>query len=328
MQKWNSEDPSQQILPDFESYFPDKDVYALDTRNGEVYVTRPDLREPPPWMSRYRFDLEFRLKNLADMEIEPWKMRLREALMSGVQVSEHDLAAFWTPEEGLMLDGRPVFMELAVHDGEDRAFIYNLETAREDGGGVVIYIDPQDDYRTDRDRGYHYALLGLDIRFAAPGTELAALLDDEEERWIWAGHIMPLPMLAERLGFVKLDEMVDEEDILTGDVTTELSLDFWQMVQFLYETFEGRVRFGLRIHWDSLFHEHRMCLPWTEENLAEVFSGPLVPHDWDDEERLAHIKEWLLQVNELFSGMYGGLVPLSFLECLFYRGNVDERPPF
>ncbi|MCB9790438.1 hypothetical protein H6764_00220 [Candidatus Nomurabacteria bacterium] len=134
----------------------------------------------------------------------------------------------------------PIFLELARLPEPDRGFIGLMEEARLSGGGIVVYLDPQDNLRPgeDSDLGYHYALLGLD-----PGMDL-----DTNSRIGMAGLTLPLPMFAERLGYVGFRPYTTRDEIIRGSFETRIQINFQQMMRFLYDIFDGRVKYGLRLN--------------------------------------------------------------------------------
>ncbi|MCA9375272.1 hypothetical protein KC622_03000 [Candidatus Dojkabacteria bacterium] len=134
----------------------------------------------------------------------------------------------------------PTFLELARLPETDRGFIGLMEEARLSGGGIVVCLDPHDDLRLgeDSDLGYHYALLGLD-----PGMDL-----DTNSRIGMAGLIPPLPMLTERLGYVGFRSRTTREEIIQGSFETRIQINFQQMMRLLYDIFDGKVKYGLRLN--------------------------------------------------------------------------------
>ncbi|MEA3357156.1 MAG: hypothetical protein U9Q67_01870 [Patescibacteria group bacterium] len=138
-----------------------------------------------------------------------------------------------------------------------------------------------------------------------------------------ASFIMPLPMLVERLGFV---EFVDpngftEENLRRGGYMTRLTVDFSELIQLLREMFNGNVRFGFRMDW-----VYRQA---TTESVLDLFRGPLVPRSENDEERIAEMKEWLLEVEARFANLGCGFSPLSFLNnVLPLEVDLKDDIPF
>jgi len=127
----------------------------------------------------------------------------------------------------------------------------------------------------------------------------------------FAGATIPMPMLAERLGLVEVQdaEWLSEEEIRKKTYLRRITVDFRQMVGILSDAFEGNVRFGSRTEKDKLFHFHRKEIESTMERVLALFEGPMMPRGEEDEERMAKFKKWLSeQDGELLqAGIFYGL---------------------
>lgn len=219
------------------------------------------------------------------------------------------------------LEGRPIYLDLAIDSHRDEVFLDYLETLRTLGVGVVVWLDfLQDDYTCEPrdgpgidDAGFHYAVLGPDItglKDNAPAIswleENGYLADPNTEKLLnLGGLVIPLPMLAERLGYATLDatsiNSMDREEVVfcekTGRWPTRINISFGDFLHELKTMFNGRVRLGLRPERDALYHFHRReKIPREWADIEQAFSEPLVPTDGDDEERLAEIQAWLLKL--------------------------------
>lgn len=204
---------------------------------------------------------------------------------------------------GVMLGERRVYTDLAIDPERDLQFIETMEKVRQAGGGIVIYLDPQDGYSDtdDGDRGYHYAMAGIDMTLGpeALREELWGSRDEVPAVFFthFAGMTIPLPLLAQRLGFAEVADadLLSEDDIRSGRVSRRITADFTEIVRVLAEAFKGNVRFGIRSQKDLLFHFHRQELEPTRERVLALYGGPLLPESPNDEERIARFKQWLLE---------------------------------
>lgn len=212
------------------------------------------------------------------------------------------------------LAGGTIYMDLAHLEGADEAFVYWSDLVIRRGGGLIIYLDQQDDLSDNcsgRDRGYHYATVGIDLGGDQP---------EELRQQLWTdgqySQIIPLPMLVERFGYVAVDDddMPGPEEFSQmslsekRDLQRHLTLSFSQVVDLLMKLTNGHVRLGFREEWDPLLHFHRSRethLPADErvQKLHDLYRGPLVPKGASDEERETMLRDWLLKQKQFEPGV-------------------------
>jgi len=262
---WDSNRTGQFVLKGFEKLVGGR-RWRKSGRFPELKIVEPPKVEDPKWLR------------------EHWELTLNPS----------PIPTFREKPAGITLDGRAIYLDRIREPERDIEFLERMEKVRIGGGGIVIYLDPGDPYwdTGEEDRGYHYATLGLDL------TQGSGELQSElwEYFQYYGGITMPLPMFAERLGLVEIQdaEFLGQEEIEEESYLRRITISFPEIVGVLAKMFRGNVRFGIRSQKDKLFHFHRQELEPTLERVRALYEGPLLPTGEDDEEHMARFKEWLL----------------------------------